>query len=326
MVLTEATLGCGLAAFSRRVHRPQDRWKRTMGSLEACIGNTPLVPLTRMVPTHWPVTILCKLEGNNPGGSVKDRAALGMFLGAEARGVLRPGVRIIEPTSGNTGIALAMLAARRGYRLTLVMPESMTVERRAVMAAYGADFELTPASASMEGAIDHARALVAEGRGVLLDQFSNDDNWLAHYRSTGPEIWQATDGLVTHVVSAMGTTGTIMGVSRALKERNPAVQIIGVQPDPQSQIPGIRAWPEAYLPRIFQRSRVDQVVEVSADAARETTLRLGREEGLFCGLSAGGAVAAALHVASRLDSPAQMVVIIPDRGDRYLSTGIFNRH
>lgn len=266
-----------------------------------------------------------KLEGNNPGGSVKDRAALSMFLGAEKRGILRKGVRIIEPTSGNTGIALAMMAARRGYAITLVMPESMTIERRAVMMAYGADIELTSEAGGMEGTIDRAREMVEEGRGILFDQFSNPDNWLAHYSGTGPEIWQQTAGKISHFVSSMGTTGTIMGVSRALKEKNPAIQIIGVHPDETSKIPGIRRWPQAYLPKIFDPSRVDRVMDVSADEAKEFTLRLAKEEGIFAGHSAGGALAAAVRLASELESedPALIVTILPDRGDRYLSTDLF---
>ncbi|MBF0143409.1 MAG: cysteine synthase CysM [Magnetococcales bacterium] len=295
-----------------------------MPTLESCIGKTPLVRLERMVQPGSLARILVKLEGNNPGGSVKDRAALGMFLGAEARGQLNARTRIIEPTSGNTGIALAMLAARRGYRITLVMPESMTVERRAVMAAYGATIALTPAAQGVEGSIDRAREMVAAGEGIMFDQFSNPDNPDIHYRTTGPEIWEDTAGRVTHFVSAMGTTGTIMGVSRALKERNPAIRIIGVQPDANSRIAGIRRWPEAYLPKIFDPSRVDEILDVSEGESRETVRRLSREEGIFCGLSAGGAVAAALSLIKRIDGPATVVVILPDRGDRYLSTDLFS--
>ncbi|MBF0125213.1 MAG: cysteine synthase CysM [Magnetococcales bacterium] len=301
-----------------------------MTTLEAAIGSTPLVQLGRIAAHCQGVRLLAKLEGNNPGGSVKDRAALGMFLGAEERGLLYPGATVIEPTSGNTGIALAMLAARRGYRLILVMPENMTLERRAVMAAYGAEIALTPAEASMEGAIDHAKELVRQGRGVLLDQFSNADNWRMHQKSTGPEIWRDTNGQVSHFVSAMGTTGTIMGVSRALKERNPAVQIIGVQPEEGARIAGIRRWPPAYLPKIFDPQRVDHILDVSEQEAQEMTQRLGREEGLFVGLSGGGAVAAALRVATkcateerREGASACIVVILPDRGDRYLSMGLW---
>ncbi|MBF0108386.1 MAG: cysteine synthase CysM [Magnetococcales bacterium] len=293
-----------------------------MTTLENCVGNTPMVELTRLTPSRG-IRILAKLEGNNPGGSVKDRAALGMFMGAEQRGEIRPGMRIIEPTSGNTGIALAMIAATRGYPITLVMPENMTIERRAVMAAFGAHLELTPESKGMEGTIDRAREMVAQGEGKMFDQFSNPDNWRAHQRTTGPEIWRDTAGQVSHFVSSMGTTGTIMGVSAALKERNPAVQIIGVHPDEQSRIPGIRRWPAAYLPGIYDPSRVDRVLEVSAQAAREMTLWLARREGLFVGHSAGGAVAAALDLAKTLEPPATMVVILPDRGDRYLSSHLF---
>ncbi|MBF0159082.1 MAG: cysteine synthase CysM [Magnetococcales bacterium] len=294
-----------------------------MTTLEQAIGMTPLVQLSRIASSCRQVRLLAKLEGSNPGGSVKDRAALGMFLGAEERGLLRPGVTVIEPTSGNTGIALAMLAARRGYRLILVMPDNMTQERRAVMAAYGAEIALTPADASMEGAIDHAKALVQQGKGIMLDQFSNADNWRMHQRTTGVEIWQDTKGQVTHFVSAMGTTGTIMGVSRALKERNASIQIIGVQPEEGARIAGIRRWPEAYLPKIFEPHRVDRILDVSEQEAQEMTRRLGREEGLFVGLSGGGAVAAALRVAVQADASACIVVILPDRGDRYLSMNLW---
>ncbi len=298
-----------------------------MMTLESRIGNTPMVELTRVVPAtvqaNENIRLFAKLEGTNPGGSVKDRAALHMFLGAESRGELKPGTRIIEPTSGNTGIALAMIAARRGYAMTLVMPDSMTVERRAVMAAYGAHLELTPGKAGMEGSIDRAREMVAAGEGIMFDQFSNPDNWRAHVEGTGPEIWRDTKGEVTHFVSSMGTTGTIMGVSRALKERNPNVRIVGVHPDADSKIAGIRRWPEAYLPKIFEAHRVDQVLEVSAVEAREMTHRLAKEEGLFAGHSAGGAVAAAVRLVAGLDAPACVVVILPDRGDRYLSSDLF---
>ncbi|MBF0137555.1 MAG: cysteine synthase CysM [Magnetococcus sp. DMHC-1] len=294
-----------------------------MANLDACIGGTPLVDLDRLSAPFPQVRILAKLEGNNPGGSVKDRAALGMILGAEARGELRPGVRIIEATSGNTGIALAMLAARRGYPLTLIMPESMTIERRATMAAYGADFVLTPAAASMEGSIDRARDMVAQGEGIMLDQFSNPDNWGIHQRTTGPEIWRDTDGKVTHFISSMGTTGTIMGVSRALKARNPEIQIIGVQPEEGAKIPGIRRWPAAYLPKIFDSRRVDREMDVSEAESLEMVHRLGREEGIFAGISAGGAVAAAVRLAKECTTPACIVVILPDRGDRYLSMNLF---
>lgn len=298
-----------------------------MLTLEACVGNTPLVELTRVVSPEvrrrGDVQLFAKLEGNNPGGSVKDRAALSMFLGAESRGILKQGMRIIEPTSGNTGIALAMIAARRGHAMTLVMPDSMTLERRAVMAAYGAHLELTPGDAGMEGAIDRAREMVAAGEGILFDQFSNPDNWRAHLQGTGPEIWRDTQGRITHFISSMGTTGTIMGVSRALKARNPAVRIIGVHPDEESKIPGIRRWPEAYLPKIFEPERVDQILDVSADEAREMTHRLAQEEGIFAGHSAGGAVAAAVRLLGETATAVCAVVILPDRGDRYLSSDLF---
>lgn len=295
----------------------------TVANLENLVGGTRMADLGKLTAGLAKVKLFAKLEGDNPGGSVKDRAALGMFMGAEMRGEIKPGDKIIEPTSGNTGIALAMLAARRGYKLTLVMPESMTVERRAVMAAYGAEFILTPAEASMEGAIDKAREMVAAGEGYMFDQFSNPDNWRAHMRTTGPEIWEATGGRVTHFVSSMGTTGTIMGVSRALKERNPSVQIVGVQPEEGSQIPGIRRWPEEYLPKIFEPKRVDLIMDVTQAEAKEMTSRMAREEGIFVGMSAGGAVAAAVQLANRLQDPAVIVVILPDRGDRYLSTDLF---
>ncbi|MBF0417140.1 MAG: cysteine synthase CysM [Magnetococcales bacterium] len=294
-----------------------------MITLEACVGNTPLVDLTRLTAPYAGRRILVKLEGNNPAGSVKDRAALSLFNGAEERGILKPGMRIIEPTSGNTGIALAMIAARKGYPITLVMPENMTLERRAIMKAFGAHLELTSEAGSMEGSIDRAREMVTAGEGIMFDQFSNDDNWRAHYRTTGPEIWSQTEGQVTHFVSAMGTTGTIMGVSRALKERHPGVQIIGVQPDAESRIPGIRRWPTAYLPKIFQPERVDRIVDVHEEEAREVTHRLAREEGIFAGHSAGGAVAAAMRLAGELTGPALIVVVLPDRGDRYLSSSLF---
>ena len=294
-----------------------------MNTLESFVGNTPLVELTRIKPAPH-VRLLVKLEGNNPGGSVKDRAALSMFMGAQARGILRDGVRIIEPTSGNTGIALAMIAARWGNPITLVMPESMSMERRAVMAAYGAHLELTPDTASMEGAIDRAWAMVHAGEGIIFDQFSNADNWAAHYRSTGPEIWRDTQGAISHFVSSMGTTGTIMGVSRYLKEQNPSVQIVGVHPEEDSKIPGIRRWPKEYLPKIFEPERVDRIMDVSADEAKHITHRLAKEEGIFAGHSAGGALAAALHLAETLTEPSCIVVILPDRGDRYLSTDLFS--
>lgn len=266
--------------------------------------------------------ILAKLEGNNPAGSVKDRPALSMILGAESRGEIKPGDTLIEATSGNTGIALAMVAAMRGYRMILVMPENQTIERRQSMRAYGAELILTPKSGGMEAARDFAEQLRNEGRGVILDQFANPDNPLAHYRSTGPEIWQGTEGRVTHFVSSMGTTGTIMGVSRYLKEQNPAIQIIGCQPEDGAQIPGIRKWPEAYLPKIFERHRVDVTESVGQSAAEDCTRRLATEEGIFAGISSGGALAVALRIAERVEN-AVIVTIVCDRGDRYLSTGVF---
>jgi cysteine synthase B len=266
--------------------------------------------------------ILVKLEGNNPAGSVKDRPALSMILGAEARGEIKPGDTLIEATSGNTGIALAMAAAMRGYRMILVMPENQSIERRQTMHAFGAELVLTARTGGMEAARDFAEKLRDEGRGIILDQFANPDNPLAHYRSTGPEIWQGTQGRITHFVSSMGTTGTIMGVSRYLKEQNPAVQIIGCQPEDGAQIPGIRKWPEAYLPKIFDPSRVDVTESVGQAAAEEYTRRLAREEGIFAGISSGGALAAAMRVASRVEN-AVIVSIVCDRGDRYLSTGVF---
>ncbi len=289
--------------------------------LTRLVGNTPLVELTRMHRKPR-VRVLAKLEGHNPGGSVKDRPALAMIEGAEARGELKPGVRLIEPTSGNTGIALAMIACAKGYELELVMPENSTAERVQTMQAFGATVTLTPASGGMEGAIDYARAKVAEGGCLMLDQFSNDDNWRAHYRTTGPEVWRDTQGRVTHFVSSMGTTGTIMGTSRFLKERSAAVQIVGVQPEGDSRIPGIRRWPEAYLPKIFDRSRVDRVIDVTQADAEGTTRALARTEGVFGGVSSGGALWAALKVAGEIDEGV-VVVIICDRGDRYLSSGLF---
>jgi len=267
-------------------------------------------------------SILVKLEGNNPAGSVKDRPALSMILRAEERGQIKPGATLIEATSGNTGIALAMVAAMRGYRLILIMPENQSVERRQAMRAYGAELILTPKAGGMEGARDHAEKLRDEGCGIILDQFANPDNPQSHYEGTGPEIWRATGGGVTHFVSSMGTTGTIMGVSRFLKEQNPAVQIIGCQPEEGSQIPGIRKWPEAYLPKIFDRSRVDRIESVSQAEAEEMTRRLAREEGIFAGISSGGALAVALRLSAEL-SDAVIVSIVCDRGDRYLSTGVF---
>jgi len=289
--------------------------------LDDFVGNTPLVRLKRL-PGKTTNVVLGKLEGNNPAGSVKDRPALSMILGAEARGEIKPGDTLIEPTSGNTGIALAMVAAMRGYRMVLVMPEDLSIERRQTMAAFGAAFVLTPKVGGMESARDIAFEMQARGEGRILDQFSNPDNPLAHYRGTGPEIWRDTGGCITHFVSSMGTTGTIMGCSRFFKEQNAAMQVIGCQPSDGSRIPGIRKWPEAYLPKIFDRARVDRVMEVSQDDAEETARRLAREEGIFCGPSAGGATWAALQLSKEVEN-AVIVTIICDRGDRYLSTGVF---
>lgn len=288
-------------------------------TLEDLIGNTPLLALRRINP--WPdVTLLVKLEGNNPAGSVKDRPALNLIRAAEASGKLRAGARLIEATSGNTGIALAMVAAARGYRMRLIMPRTMSQERRDAMQAYGA--ELVLMENGMEEARDLALAMEARGEGLVLDQFNNPANPDAHYQSTGPEIWRQSEGAVTHFVSAMGTTGTIMGVSRYLKEQNPAVQVIGLQPADGSQIPGIRRWPAAYLPAIFEPQRVDRVLDVTQEEALLMMRRLAREEGICCGVSSGGAVAGALRVAAEIKQGV-VVVIICDRGDRYLSTGVF---
>jgi len=290
-------------------------------TIETYVGNTPLVRLQR-IPGRSSNRILAKLEGNNPAGSVKDRPALSMIRHAEARGDIKPGDTLIEATSGNTGIALAMAAAIKGYRMLLIMPETMSVERRAVMKAFGADIVLVTKDEGMEGARDLAKKMESEGQGKVLDQFSNPDNPLAHYETTGPEIWRDTDGEITHFVSAMGTTGTIMGVSRYLKERHAGVQIVGVQPAEGASIPGIRRWPEEYLPAIFDASRVDQVIEVDQPSAEDVTRRLAAEEGIFCGISSGGAVAAALKLSGQVEN-AVIVAIICDRGDRYLSTGVF---
>ncbi len=290
-------------------------------TLEACVGGTPLVRLQRLAPNPS-VELLVKLEGNNPAGSVKDRPALGMIQGAEARGEIRPGDTLIEATSGNTGIALAMVAALKGYRMVLIMPESMSAERRAVMKAFGAELVLVSAEASMEGARDLAKEMEARGEGRVLDQFSNPDNPLAHYRGTGPEIWRGTDGRITHFVSAMGTTGTIMGTGRYLKAQRPEVRVVGVQPAEGARIPGIRRWPSAYLPTIFQPELVDQTLDVGQEEAEDLTRRLAAEEGIFCGISSGGAVAAALRLAEGLERGV-IVTIVCDRGDRYLSTGVF---
>nr|WP_110017864.1 cysteine synthase CysM [Plasticicumulans acidivorans] len=290
-------------------------------TLEDLIGHTPLVRLQRM-SAGLSSLVLGKLEGNNPAGSVKDRPALAMIQEAERRGEIQPGDTLIEATSGNTGIALAMAAAIKGYRMILIMPDNLSVERRASMKAYGAELILVTKEQGMEGARDLAQQMQAAGEGKVLDQFANPDNPLAHYRGTGPEIWQQTAGRVTHFVSAMGTTGTIMGVSRYLKEQSPQVQIVGVQPTDGSSIPGIRRWPEAYLPKIYEPACVDRVIDMPQTLAEETTRRLAAEEGIFCGISAGGAVAAALQIAAEVEN-ALIVTIICDRGDRYLSTGVF---
>ena len=290
--------------------------------LDDFVGNTPLVRLKRLGADTGNV-VLAKLEGNNPAGSVKDRPALSMILGAESRGEIQPGDTLIEPTSGNTGIALAMVAAMRGYRMVLVMPEDLSVERRQAMAAFGAAFVATPKEGGMERARDIAFEMQARGEGRVLDQFANPDNPLAHYRGTGPEIWRDTGGAITHFVSSMGTTGTIMGCSRYFREVAPAVRVIGCQPTDGSRIPGIRKWSTAYLPKIFDRSAIDEVKEVSQQDAEETARRLAREEGIFCGPSAGGAIWVALQLAQTV-TDAVIVTIICDRGDRYLSTGIFD--
>ena len=290
-------------------------------SIESLIGNTPLVAL-RKLPGATSNRILVKLEGNNPGGSVKDRPALNMLVQAELRGAIKPGDALIEATSGNTGIALAMVAAAKSYKMILIMPDNMSNERKAAMAAYGAELILVSSEEGMEGARDLAQKLEAQGRGLVLDQFSNQDNPDAHYHSTGQEIWRDTKGEVTHFVCSMGTTGTIMGVSRFLKEQNAAVQIVGLQPQEGSKIPGIRRWPEAYLPKIFDRTRVDRVIDVQQSDAEETMRALAREEGIFCGVSSGGSVFAALALSQQVEN-ATIVAIVCDRGDRYLSTGVF---
>ncbi|HSX51475.1 MAG TPA: cysteine synthase CysM [Cellvibrio sp.] len=291
-------------------------------TIEAFVGNTPLVRLQRL-PGVTSNTILLKLEGNNPAGSVKDRPALSMISRAELRGDIKPGDTLIEATSGNTGIALAMVAAIKGYRMVLIMPDNSTAERKASMLAYGAELILVSKEAGMEGARDLALKMQAEGKGKVLDQFGNPDNPLAHYTATGPEIWQQTGGTITHFVSSMGTTGTIMGTSRYLKEKNPAIQIIGLQPSEGAQIPGIRRWPEAYLPKIYERDRVDGIVSMPQPLAEQTMRELARKEGIFCGVSSGGAVAAALELSQQVEN-AVIVAIICDRGDRYLSSGLFN--
>jgi len=293
-------------------------------TIEDFIGNTPLVRLQRLNSDFEKNKniILAKLEGDNPAGSVKDRPAISMIRGAEARGEIKPGDVLIEPTSGNTGIALAMAAAIRGYRMVLIMPEHLSVERRQTMRAFGAEIVLTPQKGGMEAARDLAEAMVRGKKGIMLDQFANPDNPRAHYEHTGPEIWRDSEGKITHFVSSMGTTGTIMGCSRYFKEKNSKIQIIGCQPEEGSQIPGIRKWPEAYLPKIYDRSRVDRLEYVNQADAEEMARRLAREEGIFAGISSGGAVAVALRVARGLKN-AVIVTIICDRGDRYLSTGVF---
>jgi cysteine synthase B len=290
-------------------------------TIEDFVGNTPLVRLQRL-PGDTDNLILAKLEGSNPAGSVKDRPALNMIRRAQERGTIKPGDTLIEATSGNTGIALAMAAAIMGYRMVLIMPENMSVERRAVMRSYGAEIVLTPREGSMEAAIDLANAMEARGEGLRLDQFSNPDNPASHYETTGPEIWRDTQGGITHFVSSMGTTGTIMGTGRYLKEQSPSVQIVGVQPEEGSSIPGIRRWPEAYLPKIYDASGVDRIIDVSQALAEETARALAAREGIFAGISSGGAVAAVLRLSAEV-SGAVIVVIICDRGDRYLSTGVF---
>ena len=292
-----------------------------MQTLESFVGNTPLVRLQRL-PGRTSNIVLAKLEGNNPAGSVKDRPALSMIQRAEDRGTIKPGDTLVEATSGNTGIALAMAAAMKGYRMILIMPDNASGERRATMKAFGAEVVLVSKAAGMEGARDLALQMQADGKGRVLDQFANPDNPLAHYEGTGPEIWRDTDGKITHFVSSMGTTGTIMGVSRFLKEKNRAIQIIGVQPGPGASIPGIRAWPQEYLPKIFDADRVDRVIEVTQAEAEDITRRLAREEGIFCGISSGGATSAALRLSAEIQN-AVIVVVIADRGDRYLSTGVF---
>ena len=296
--------------------------KRT---LEDFIGNTPLVRLQRLPGEdnrRSGNVILAKLEGNNPAGSVKDRPAMSMIRRAEERGTIRKGDVLIEPTSGNTGIGLAMAAAIRGFRMILIMPEHLSVERRQTMRAFGAEIILTPEKGGMEAARDLAEKMVRGGKGIMLDQFANPDNPLAHYETTGPEIWRDTDGKITHFVSSMGTTGTIMGCSRFFKEKNPKIQVVGCQPEEGSQIPGIRKWPEAYLPKIYDKARVDRLEYVSQANAEEMTRRLAREEGLFAGISSGGALHVALRVSKELKN-AVIVTIVCDRGDRYLSTGVF---
>jgi cysteine synthase B len=294
-------------------------------TIEDTVGNTPLVQLKRLPGANAVARnniILAKLEGNNPAGSVKDRPALSMIMGAEQRGQIKPGDTLIEATSGNTGIALAMVAAMRGYKMMLLMPENLSIERRQSMSAYGAQIILTPKTGGMEYARDMAEKMQSEGQGIILDQFANPDNPLAHYNGTGPEIWRDTEGRVTHFVSAMGTTGTIMGVSKYLKEKNPQIHIVGAQPEEGSQIPGIRKWPAEYMPKIYDAKRVDQVMSVGQTNAEHMARRLAVEEGIFCGVSAAGACEVALRLSETVEN-ATIVFIVCDRGDRYLSTGIF---
>ena len=291
-------------------------------TIAECIGNTPMVRLQRL-PGTTSNTILVKLEGNNPAGSVKDRPALSMIEHAERRGAITPGATLIEATSGNTGIALAMVAAMKGYRMVLIMPNNMSAERKSAMTAYGAQLIEVTQSQGMEGARDMALRMQAEGRGKVLDQFGNQDNPEAHYHGTGPEIWRDTGGSVTHFVSSMGTTGTIMGTSRYLKEQNPAIQIVGLQPVEGASIPGIRRWPKEYLPTIFDETRVDRIIDMGQEEAEITMRRLAREEGIFSGVSSGGSVAAALRLSAEVEN-AVIVAIVCDRGDRYLSTGIYD--
>jgi S-sulfo-L-cysteine synthase (O-acetyl-L-serine-dependent) len=303
-------------------HKAMDRSPElTYKTIEDTVGDTPLVLLKRL-PGKTSNVVLCKLEGNNPAGSVKDRPAMSMIVHAEKRGTIRPGDTLIEATSGNTGIALAMAAAIRGYRMVLIMPEHLSAERRQTMRAFGAEIVLTPKAGGMEAARDLAEKMEREGKGLILDQFANPDNPLSHYQGTGPEIWRDTRGTITHFVSSMGTTGTIMGCSQFLKEKNPKIQIVGCQPEEGSQIPGIRKWPEAYLPKIYDKVRVDRLVYVSQADAEETARRMAREEGIFAGISSGGALAVALRVSREVQN-ATIVTIVCDRGDRYLSTGVF---
>ena len=291
-------------------------------SLMDTVGNTPLVQIKRMVNAKTNSVVLVKLEGNNPAGSVKDRPALNMIYEAQKRSEIKPGDTLIEATSGNTGIALAMVASMLGYKIILIMPDNMSMERKASMSAYGAELILVSKAEGMEGARDLAAEMAKEGKGIVLDQFANPDNPLAHYKTTGPEIWQATQGKITHFVSAMGTTGTIMGTSMYLKEQNPNVKIIGVQPEEGAAIPGIRRWPLEYMPKIYESTRIDSTIDMSQTLAEETMREMAIKEGIFAGVSSGGALAAALQVADTVND-AVIVTVICDRGDRYLSTGVF---